>query len=71
MGKRVLLVDVQRIHIRTQRNRVPTLLQSAQGADDARARDTAFDRETERLQAFGDERRLLCSSNAVSGWAWI
>ena len=56
MGKCVLLVDVQPIHISTQRDRAPALHRSPQGADDARARNSAFDGDTERFQAFGDER---------------
>ena len=35
---------------------MPTLHRSSQGADDARAGNSAFDGNTERFQAFGNER---------------
>jgi hypothetical protein len=56
MGKCVLLVDVQRIHISAQRDRAPALHRSPQGADDASAGNSAFDLDAERFEAFGDER---------------
>ena len=50
MGERVLLVDVQRVHIGPERNRATPRRQSVQGSNDAGSSNAALDRDAKRCQ---------------------
>ncbi len=54
-GERVLLVDMQRVHVGAQRNCTPSWRRSLQGPDDACSGNSTIDRDSERFQKFGNK----------------